>query len=204
MTHTAREKTWEAISQIRALIHPGITEKEAIQKANAYLASQGVKKFWHKTHVRFGASTILSFDDPYHDHVVLQESDIFYLDIGPVWDGIEGDCGETFVMGAHAPYTQIATDVKSLFFSVRELWRQEKPTGAALYQYGKEKATEMGYLMHPTYVKGHRLSEFSHMKYTKLGTKDLDFPPASERWILEFHICDPSMKFGAFYEDLLD
>ena len=61
----------------------------------------------------------------------------------------------------------------------------------------------MNYLLEPSYVKGHRLSEFSHLKYTSLSLFDLDFIPSSERWILELQICDPSLKFGAVYEDLL-
>lgn len=204
MVSSAREKTWQAVHDIRSFIQPGMTEKEAIKKANEYFASQGVKKFWHRTHIRFGESTVLSFCDPYHDNVVLRENDIFFLDIGPVWDGVEGDCGDTFVMGENAAYTQIREDLKSIFDRVRKLWRSERPTGVQLYRYAQDQVERMGYLLHPAYVKGHRLSEFSHFNYTKLGTGDLEFPPSPERWILEFQICDKSMKYGAFYEDLLD
>ena len=204
MAHTAREKTWEAVEAIKSFIRPGMTEKEAIQKANAYFASQGVKKFWHKTHIRFGESTVLSFNDPYREHVVLQETDIFYIDIGPVWDGVEGDCGDTFVMGENPEFTRIKADVKTIFEQTRDYWRAQKPSGVELYQYAQDQTEKMGYLLHPAYVKGHRLSEFPHFAYTKIGTGDLEFSPAPDRWILEFQICDRSMKFGAFYEDLLD
>ena len=40
--------------------------------------------------VQFGSSTVLSFKDPYRENVVLKEDDIFFLDFGPVWDGVEG------------------------------------------------------------------------------------------------------------------
>jgi Xaa-Pro aminopeptidase len=204
MANTARIKTWKAVDDIKALIEPGMTEQEAIKKANEYFASQGVRKFWHRTHIRFGTSTILSFDDPYEFNVVLKDSDIFYIDIGPVWDGIEGDCGDTFVIGNHEPYFEIKHDVKAIFDEARAYWRDVRPTGKELYKYAKDRVEKKGYLLHPSYVKGHRLSEFSHSNYTKEAAGNLDFPPSPERWVLEFQICDKSMKYGAFYEDLLD
>lgn len=204
MTHTVREKTWKAVKTIATFIQPGMTEKEAIKKANEYLASQGVKKFWHKTHIRFGRSTVLSFDDPYHEQVVLKENDIFFIDIGPVWNNVESDCGDTFVVGNDQRYLQIKQDVKILFDRVKLLWHEEKLKGTELYRFAQNEVAKMGYLLYPSYVKGHRLSEFSHQKYTTIGMADLDFYPSEKRWVLELQICDKSLTFGAFYEDLLD
>lgn len=203
MTKTARDRTWQAVSDIRALIRSGMTEKEAIKLANAYFAQHGVRKFWHKTHIRFGESTIMGFDDPYLDDVVLKPHDIFYIDVGPVWNGIEGDCGETFVVGDNLEYSKIASDVKVLFERVRNFWRETSLTGVELYEYADKIVQDMGYVLHPSYVKGHRLSEFSHFAYSNQGLGDMTFRPSAERWVLEFQICHPSMKFGAFYEDLL-
>jgi hypothetical protein len=31
----------------------------------------------------------------------------------------------------------------------------------------------------------------------------VDFTPSPLLWVLEIHIRDPQMKFGAFYEDML-
>jgi uncharacterized protein YoaH (UPF0181 family) len=55
MTGDARDLTWKAVREIKELIKPGMTEQEAIKLANQYFASQGVRKFWHKTHIRFGS-----------------------------------------------------------------------------------------------------------------------------------------------------
>lgn len=203
MINQTKQKTWDAVRAIRQMLQPGMTEKQAIQKANAYFAQQGVRKFWHQTHIRFGRSTVLGFDDDYLDSVTLKENDIFYIDIGPVWNGIEGDCGDTFVMGHRPECEKIAADVKVLFHDVQDHWRRTKVTGVQLYAFAEQQTTKMGYKMHPSYVKGHRLSEFSHALYTKIGMFDLEFSPASERWVLELQICHPSMAFGAFYEDLL-
>lgn len=203
MSTYARNKTWNAIDDIKNMIHPGITEKEAIKKANEYFADHGVRKFWHKTHIRFGESTILSFDDPYFENTLLKENDIFYIDVGPVWDGIEGDCGKTFVIGENDNHKKITNDIKVLFDDTHQYWIKTQATGQQLYEYTKIQTEKMGYLLQPSYVKGHRLSEFSHSRYTNTKLFELDFKPSAERWILELQVCHPSMKFGAFYEDLL-
>ncbi len=203
MCHEARQKTWQAIEDIRSMLTPGITEKEAIKKANQLFASKGVRKFWHQTHIRFGKSTVKSFKDSYDDNIVLQENDIFFIDIGPVWNGIEGDCGKTFVLGDDPQKLKIASDVEVLFNDVREYWQQKKAPGKDLLNYAETCTEKMGYVLHPSYVKGHRLSEFSHFLYSKSALYDLEAVPSSARWVLEFQICDKSMQYGAFYEDLL-
>ncbi len=203
MTTTARQKTWDAIHAISQMIKPGMREQEAIKMANAYFRDQGVKKFWHRTHVRFGKSTILSFDDEYTEDVELQENDIFYLDVGPVWNNIEGDCGNTFVVGSNPEHHKIKKDLKLIFDDIQEYWRAVNPVGPDLCAYARNLITQYGYKMHPAYVKGHRLSEFSHARYTNMSLFDFPDRPASERWIMELQICDPSLSFGAFYEDLL-
>ena len=40
--------------------------------------------------------------------VVLGEHDIFFLDIGPVYGGTEGDAGDTFVFGDDAEHHKAA------------------------------------------------------------------------------------------------
>ncbi|KAB8027754.1 M24 family metallopeptidase [Fluviispira multicolorata] len=203
MATQARNKTWDAVHEIKNRIRPGMTELEAIKIANRYFADCGVRRFWHQTHIRFGESTILSFNDTYRENIILKENDIFYIDVGPVWDGIEGDCGNTFVMGEGSKFLQIKNDIKVLFDDVHQYWLKTQATGQKLCEYSRQQVEKMGYLLLPEYVKGHRLSEFSHSKYTNAGLFDLDFCPSAERWILELQICHPSMKFGAFYEDLL-
>ncbi|MGY3805082.1 M24 family metallopeptidase [Pigmentibacter ruber] len=203
MTRT-RDKTWQAINKIASLIKPGMSEKEAIKMANQYLAQQGVKKFWHQTHIRFGCNTIYSFNDPYLENSVLKKDDIFFIDIGPIWENIEGDCGKTFIVGdVTDEQKKITQDVKNIFDKVQDFWRLQKVTGKELHDYAQKIVIEADYLLNPAYVKGHRLSEFSHKIYTSEKLFDLDFNPAAERWVLEIHICSKDLKFGAFYEDIL-
>ncbi|WGL60368.1 M24 family metallopeptidase [Pigmentibacter sp. JX0631] len=204
MMTIARHKTWEAIDKIASLLLPGMTEKEAIKIANQYLALQGVKKFWHQTHIRFGSNTIYSFNDPYLENSILKNNDIFFIDIGPIWENIEGDCGKTFLVGnVSEEQKKITHDVKNIFDKVQDYWRLHKVTGKELCEFAHKIVLEAGYLLNPAYVKGHRLSEFSHKLYTNEKLFDLDFNPAAERWVLEIHICTKDLKFGAFFEDIL-
>lgn len=203
MTTWARDKTWAAVNAIKDLIKPGMVELEAVDVANKYLASQGVIQYWHKPHIRFGESTILGFHDKYLENITLKENDIFYIDIGPVWDNIEGDCGSTFMVGNNQDHRKIINDLQVVFKQVRDFWAQNNPSGVALQSFTEEVVKQKGYVLYPSYVKGHRLSEFSHFDYSRASLFDTDFTPAAERWVLEFQICHPSMKFGAFYEDLL-
>ena len=49
--------------------------------------------------MRFGSNTTKNFDDPSEPGVVLGENDIFFIDIGPIFDGCEGDAGDTVAVG---------------------------------------------------------------------------------------------------------
>lgn len=204
----ARSRTWQAVHDIAAQIVPGMTEKQAIARANRIFAERGVRKFWHRTHIRFGQSTIRSFDDPYEDDTTLQHNDIFYIDVGPIWSlpgtgDIEGDAGKTFVVGEKPEGEKIVCDVEALFAEIRTYWTQTRPTGTALLAYAKEKTEAMGYLLHPSYVKGHRLSEFPHRIYSTNTLFEFNRVPAPARWVLELQICRRDLAFGAFFEDLL-
>lgn len=194
--------TWTAVAKIAAQIKPGMTELEAIRMGQKTLAELGCKKFWHKCHIRFGKGTVCSFEDEYADHV-LGNDDIFYVDIGPIWDGIEGDAGTTFVTGTNPDYLRCKVDVKLIFDQVAAAWRSQKLTGVELYRVAERSAKERGWVLAPSYVRGHRLAEFPHSFHTEATIDSLDFCPVPKRWMLEIHICDLDHKFGAFHEDLL-
>jgi CDP-4-dehydro-6-deoxyglucose reductase len=207
MVGEVRAKTWQALNDIKEMIVPGMSETEAISCANRLFASRGVRKFWHKTHIRFGRSTTLGFNDPY-DNTILKEDDIFYLDVGPIWtteDGksIEADVGKTFVIGKDPARSAIVRDVEIIFGEMREHWLTTKASGVELLQVAQKKSVQRGYVLHPSYVKGHRLSEFPHKIYGDGNLFDLQNSPSPARWVLEIQICSPDMQYGAFYEDLL-
>ena len=119
-----------------------------------------------------------------------------------VFDGHEGDVGDTFVVG-HAPERQACADAaRTLFDEVARTWRSDGLSGRALYDFASERAQAMGWRFNHA-IKGHRLGDFPHSvhKGGDLGT--LDGAPSPGLWVREIQIAHPSEPFGAFYEDLL-
>lgn len=198
----ARSKTWDAVQNIAAKMRPGMTESEARRVGQQTLAEMGSRKFWHKCHIRFGKGTALAFEDEYSDEI-LREDDIFYIDIGPIWDGIEGDAGATFVIGNNLEYLKCKEDSELVFKKTADAWRNQNLTGAALYKFAEDEAHRLGWILAPSYVRGHRLGEFPHSFYTTATIDTQDFVPAAARWVLEIQLCNKEATFGAFFEDIL-
>ncbi len=88
-----------------------MSEEEARHTASDVLAVRGLRKGWHQVLVRFGPNTTLNFDDPSHPDVVLGDDDIFFVDIGPIHGGCEGDAGDTFAVGDDPDMIRAVTDV---------------------------------------------------------------------------------------------
>ena len=197
-----RSRTRAALLEIAERITPGMAEDQGRAIASEVLRARGLRKGWHKVLVRFGVNTTKNFDDPSEPGVVLGEDDIFFVDIGPIHDGCEGDAGDSFVVGDDAEMIGAARDVKSLWHEVRDEWAQHETTGAGLYQFAGERASAMGWVLNLE-LTGHRLSEFPHSAHYDGTLSDIGFPPADLLWVLEIQIRHPVRPFGAFFEDLL-
>ena len=85
---------------------------------------------------------------------------------------------------------------------VRKKWEIEGATGKLLYDFATEEASKMGWELNLD-LSGHRISDFPHAAVYDGPMNTLDFTPSPLLWVLEIHIRDPGMKFGAFYEDML-
>ncbi|AOB32264.1 (Fe-S)-binding protein [Bordetella sp. H567] len=198
----AREKTREAIRQISARVKPGMVEEDAVEMAKGILVDAGLALSWHPTRVRFGSNTTKPMKKPSVPGVVLQENDIFFIDIAPRFDAWEGDGGASFVVGENPAYERCARDAERLFHDVRRVWEKEKLTGQALYAYADKTARAMGWELNFD-LPGHRVSDFPHATIYTGSLADLDITPSAMRWILEIHLRDPQGQFGAFFEDML-
>jgi methionyl aminopeptidase len=199
---SVRVRTRQAVWKIADRISPGMTEEEGRAAAVQVLRQSMLRKGWHKVLVRFGSNTTKNFDDPSDPGVVLGENDIFFIDIGPVFDDCEGDAGETVAVGNDPDMVQAATDVKVLWQGVRARWLSEGLTGKCLYAYATEAAREMGWELNLE-LTGHRLSEFPHKAHYDGTLADVGFRPTESLWVLEIQIRHPQREFGAFFEDLL-
>ncbi len=117
-----RDKSFEAVRRIADGIEIGMLEEEANEMAIATLRDMGTRQGWHKPYVRFGSNTIKTFGAESEPGIRLGEDDIYFIDIGPVWEKYEGDAGETFVTGNNPEMKRCWQDVKRIFKKVSDNW----------------------------------------------------------------------------------
>jgi Xaa-Pro dipeptidase len=78
---------------------PGCTETDIDKQVFDLAAADfGTRKHWHQRLPRVGQNTIHPIYDKVAD-VALQEDDIVYVDLGPVFGDMEADFGRTYVLG---------------------------------------------------------------------------------------------------------
>jgi Metallopeptidase family M24 len=197
-----RARTHEAISSIAAAIRPGMREDEAVTLANHMLSEREMRRGWHKVNLRFGVNTTLTFHSPSEPGVVLGDSDIFFIDIGPVFEQWEGDAGDTFVVGHDAEFSRCAADARAVFHAARRRWLADGLSGRALYDFAAAEAARLGWEFNWEML-GHRISDFPHKLIFDGTMAEVDFVPSAGLWVLEIQIRHPTRPFGAFFEDIL-
>lgn len=198
----ARTMTWQAIDNIAAQIRPGMLESEAKARGQAVLNEMGMSRIWHPLLIRFGANTLKTFRQRSDGDPALGENDIYFIDMGVVWDGHEGDSGATFVTGDDTEMHACAEAAKTLYDRVHAYWKNERVAGPELYRYAEEQAAAAGWTLNLD-IQGHRVSDFPHAIYKAGDLGEFETCPAAGLWILEIQIAHPQRPFGAFYEDLL-
>lgn len=200
---SAQEQAWKAVRETASKLKPGDSEKDAAAVLKAVLKEHGVEKIWHPPQIRFGPNTVQPFGKKGLEDVVLQTNDVFFLDIGPVFFGHEGDVGTTFVLGNNPDHHRIVKDAKTVFDEVKAEWERTGLSGEALYIFAAKRAQEKGWNLSLEGASGHRVSDFPHAIHYRGKLKTFEGQPTPNRWILEIHLQEPGGKFGAFHEDLL-
>lgn len=201
---SARDKTLRVIEAVSKQVVPGMSEERVRELVNSELEKSGSEKFWHAPQIRLGINTLRAFGEPGELGVKLFESDVYFLDLGPVYLGHEGDVGRTFAVGKDPEMIRIARDVETIWKLVRDHWSQTQESGAKLYAFASQQAQELGWVLSLHEANGHRIADFPHVAKQRGTIEGLDFKPAPSKWILEIHIKHPTRPFGAFYEDLLN
>lgn len=199
----ARKRAWDVLDKIAGAIQPGMTEGKALALARSIIDEVGFEKHWHKPMVRFGTDTVRGYSEDFTESLVLKSDDIFFVDIGPVWQGYEADVGKTFVLGEDPEKVRCAKDAELLFEEMKEAWKQHGLTGAELYAFATARAKELGWVFKLDAANGHRLSEFPHHVYYKGNMTQIPWTPAPYLWMLEVQLVHPKSLYGSFYEDLL-
>lgn len=200
--HFASAQSWKAVNRMSAEFRPGMRESEATRLGREILNDLGMERIWHPLHIRFGTNTIKTFRQPSDGDPVLGDDDIYFIDIGPVFRGHEGDVGATFTTGPDPEKNACALAAKTLFEDVRKLWLTQGKSGPELYDFAAEQAKRMGWILNLD-IKGHRVSDFPHAIYKAGDLAEFDGRPDAGIWVLEIQIVHPSGAYGAFHEDVL-
>jgi hypothetical protein len=197
-----RTQTISLLDDLIACIKIGMKESDVIIAMKEVLSSPPVNKNWHPLKFRVDQNTTLNFSDqPLSDPIIGQES-FYFIDIGPVINGYEGDYGETYYFGSDPQKKFLQTAAKKVFNFTQNIWRSENISGKELYLRASQYAHSLGLELNLR-MDGHRLGDFPHQLYFKGGLAEIDEIAVENVWILEIHVLDHKLNLGAFYEDLL-
>jgi Xaa-Pro aminopeptidase len=197
------------------LIAAGRDEKDIEEDIRELAAREfGVSKHWHRRIVRSGPNSITTAGD-YPLSRLVEDDDIVYLDLGPVFEGWEADIGKSYALGPDPHRKALVADLPRVFESVQAHYHAHAHiTGAALYAFAQEAAQERGWHFGGE-IAGHIISEFAHSQIpgdkalNRIGPQnpnpmsDPDGLGRPRHWILEIHLVAPDRSFGGFYERLL-
>lgn len=197
-----RVKAQKAVSRIAAQVQAGMLEEDANKMLIDTLREMGATKAFHKPYIRFGINTTKTFGADSDPGVRLGEDDIFFIDVGPVWEEYEGDAGDTFVTGSNPELKRCALDAKRIFDAVEKKWKTEKTSGVELYHHAEQVAKDLGWVLNLD-LGGHRLGDYPSGEHYEGPLSEISFHPSPNLWMVEIHIRHPEQQFGAFYEDLL-
>lgn len=195
----ARSASWSLLDACFARLEPGMSSDEARACVDAHILEVTGRRPWHPTQLRVDPETRLPFGAKPAQAAVITPSSLVVLDMGPVFDGYEGDVADTRRLdGAR---DDLAASARALHEELVLHWRLHRTSGRALYTHAAERADAMGYDLATRGASGHRLADFPHEVRGQL--KALDRCPRSAAWVLEIHLLSRAGERGAFYEDLL-
>lgn len=212
----AEDRAFELLKTIedRNLIRPGRTEKEIEQDILVLAETEfGITQHWHKRIVRAGINTLAVFADNPPIRTI-EDDDIVFLDLGPVFENSEADVGKTYVVGTDPAKHKLVTELADQFCLVTgKLMNEPDITGADLFRYAKHCASSAGWAFGGA-IAGHIVAEFPHARLP--GEKQphhispenpsplsaLDPLGRKRYWIIEIHLISPDGAFGGFYERL--
>lgn len=189
----------QCVAEIAVAIQPGMTQERGTKIARDILKSAGAKRHWHQPIIRFGAETLKTFREPTDSQTQLADGDLFYIDIGPVFEGHEADRGDTFQVGTALEQAHLIEVARATWKTVSDAWRMLRLTGRDLYALVDETAAQSGYLQHSR-VLGHRIGDWPHGKYARGALANATVVPEPGLWILEIHLICTASGRGAFIE----
>lgn len=208
------EALFEAIAD-QGLIRPGVSEM-TVSKDIQQLARDlfQTSAHWHKRLVRAGINTLEPYSENPPDRVI-NEDDIVFVDLGPVFEDWEADFGRSYVLGDDPVKHRLVADLPRAFATARNAFDSNPEiTGEQLYQLCLDTAADLGW-QYGGPLAGHLVGEFPHNRLYTTDCVNVIMPGNAVRmrspdptgldrfWILEIHLTDPERGIGGFYEQLL-
>lgn len=199
----------------RDLLRPGVSEKTLSDEIHKLGQERhGIKTHWHKRVIRSGPNTLKPFAENPPDRII-EEDDILYVDLGPVFEEWEADFGRTYVLGNDPVKKRLRDSLEPVWDTVKAHFSKNPDmTGEELYSFASNEAVKLGYKWGAE-IAGHIVGSFPHERIPRDKTtlyiiqgNSLPMSTAGKdgqkrHWILEIHLHDPDHGFGGFYEKLL-
>ena len=196
-------------------IRPGRTEREIELDIRALAKEKfGIEREWHKRIVRAGINTLsVAADNP--PIRMVEDDDMVFLDLGPVFEEWEADVGRSYAAGNDPCKHTLCQELPRQFDAVKRHFESHPDiTGSQLYAFACASAKEAGWKFGGN-IAGHIVAEFPHARIPGVKQlhhvspenpdpmRDLDANGRVRHWILEIHLVSPDEAFGGFYERLL-
>lgn len=206
-------RLFERIQEL-GFVEPGRTESEVNEDIHRLAADEfGTTTHWHKRIVRAGKNTLCPYDDNPPD-LMIQDDDVVFLDLGPVFEDWEADVGRTYVLGSDSVKERLVSDGEECWHLAKQHYDATPDITAAeffdhIQQLAQERGWEMG-----QFHSGHLIGDFPHDRPPEKVHNFI--MPGNDRpmrgvggdgnqleWILEIHFVDKGRQIGAFFEQLL-
>ncbi|KAK3052927.1 hypothetical protein LTR09_005991 [Extremus antarcticus] len=197
------------------LVRPGVLESTLSKEIHELGTKRyGVRTNWHKQVVRSGPNTLQPYAESPPDRTI-QEDDILFVDLGPVFEAWEADFGRTYVLGNDPIKQKLRDDLEPIWNEAKRRFDADaEMTGEQLYAIVGELAKNAGWEFGNIHA-GHIVGDFPHERipndkislYITPGNdtkmRHLDKKGHKRQWILEVHLVDHERQIGAFMEQLL-
>lgn len=208
------KELFKAVEEL-GLITAGKSESELTNEIALFANRRfGVQKHWHKKIVRSGPNTPYPYNGNPPDRLI-EDDEILFIDLGPVFDGWEADLGRTYVLGNDPLKLKLKRDVETAWQEACTwILNQTRLTGADCFHYVTGLAKVYGWVFGGE-IAGHIVGRFPHEQRVP-GDWGLDIHPDNHEdiltpagdgvrrsWILEMHFVDRERQIGAFHEQLL-
>lgn len=196
-------------------IKAGRTEREIELDIRALAKEKfGIERDWHKRIVRAGINTLsVAADNP--PIRTVEDDDMVFLDLGPVFEEWEADVGRSYAVGSDPRKHGLCQELRRQFELVKHHFEANPNiSGSELYAFACASAERAGWKFGGK-IAGHIVAEFPHARIP--GEKqlhhvspenpdpmrNLDANGRVRHWILEIHLVSEDETFGGFYERLL-